>query len=107
MPNDRVLVKAVCGKRHHVVATLAVRPDGHRVLTLPRLAVADTGGSGTSVRDVRMGGDVIDLDDAGDVTRGDQRRAACSCGLSFLVIPEALERAARAGNRRVVLASRR
>lgn len=103
--SKRVLATGVCPKKGHAVAVLEVAANGHRVLRLPRLAVADLRGDGAG-RNMRLGGDVIDLDDEGDEYRFDQRRAACACGRSFLVLPGDMLRAAARGTRRVVLRPR-
>lgn len=102
----RRLVRGVCPKKDHTVAELLVGPDGHRLVRLARLDVQDLRGHGVG-RDVTMGGDLIDLDDEGDLFRWDRRRAACRCGLSFFIVADDLLRAAGSGTRRVVLRPRR
>lgn len=100
--NARRLIRAVCPKKDHTVAELLAGPDGHRLVRLARLEVQDLRGDGTG-RNVKMGGDLVDLDDESDPFRWDRRRAACRCGLSFFVVVGDLLKASEAGTRRVVL----
>lgn len=89
----RVLTTVRCRARRHVLARLVAREgDGHRLVVVPRLAVADVDERrpGRTVLSGKLGGHVIDLDDEGNGWRMDGFLVACACGSEFHLNPSQL-----------------
>lgn len=72
-----------------MLARVEVREDGHRVLTVSRLAVRDLDERrpGEGRTSVKHGGHVVDLDDESDDLRWAGFQVGCACGSSFLLLP--------------------